>query len=317
LKKLILLTGLPRSGSTWVANTIGKSPSLNYISGEPLNPPFAELSFGLNLTDWYKYINDMQSEEFFNNLLNAFCLKWDGQDTKRRLNLLIKNNSLNYKLYLRLIKHYYFYYNSKINFIKDPALFFSAENLYQSLNCSIIILHRHPAAFIASMIRMNWDFDFGVFLKQKDLLNDYLLQFENEIRFASLNVSQKGYLDRLILLWRIFNHQISLWKKKYSNQWIFILHENISINPMFEFQNIYKNLEIKLPTHFKVLFGSGNEKFSGEAKFDQVHDLLRNSKEVVNLWKTRLTPDQIKKIQEQTSKESQDMYPEFTKEKLF
>jgi hypothetical protein len=66
--------------------------------------------------------------------------------------------------------------------IKDPIALFAAEWLADVFGVRVVVLIRHPAAFAASLKRLNWTHPFGDFLAQPLFMRDLLAPFEEDIR---------------------------------------------------------------------------------------------------------------------------------------
>jgi hypothetical protein len=72
--------------------------------------------------------------------------------------------------------------NGSAALIKDPFAFFSSEWLAERFDMAVVVVIRHPAAFVSSIINLNWSHPFSHFLEQTLLLNERLVPFEDEIR---------------------------------------------------------------------------------------------------------------------------------------
>jgi len=175
--------------------------------------------------------------------------------------------------------------------IKDPIAIMSAEWLYNSMNCDVVISIRHPAAFIASLKVKKWEFDFNNYLNQDALMKRYLVYYYDEIREYSNN--KKNIIEQGILLWNTIYATIHQYKEKYQNEWYFVRHEDLSNDPLIEFKNMfdYLNLEFHESVKDEIINSSTAKNES---------DLKRNSKENIFNWKNRLSEHEITLIKEKT-----------------
>ena len=177
--------------------------------------------------------------------------------------------------------------------VKDPIAFFSAEWIHQNFDAIPVCISRHPAAFCSSLKVKDWQFDFDHFRTQsnfKKLLSKSLLNSINEAK--GLNIIEQG-----ILLWNIFNHVLLQYKEKYP-EWIYIRHEDVSRDPIKEFQILFEKLGLKYTTRVKkhILHISGTRNPSEQSK----NEFRRNSIENISNWKHRLSDTEISRIREGT-----------------
>jgi len=295
----IFLTGLPRSGTTWAAKMFSFSPSVNYISGEPFNPGFSKELFGYDWL-WYYAISGQENVEFNHNLKNIFNQSWSFEDFKRRLQFLIKSDNKNIKPYLRIIKLFYFYLcrNNRVTLLKDPTGFFSTEQISAMFNSKVILMTRHPAAFIESMMRVKWEFNFDNIYLQKHL-KCQLEEYWDLIEYYAQNSLSIKPLDKHILIWNIYHHLIFEWGNKHKD-WTIVSHEQLSANPVNEFKQLYNKLNLeyneKVEDSIIEYTKSSNETLPG----NQVQQLKRNSISVTEIWKHNLGQGMIDEILKKT-----------------
>src|SRR6185436_19277034 len=58
--------------------------------------------------------------------------------------------------------------------LDDPFAVLSAEWFARRLDCRVVIVVRHPAAWISSRLKLGWRTDFGALLAQPLLMRDWL-----------------------------------------------------------------------------------------------------------------------------------------------
>lgn len=190
--------------------------------------------------------------------------------------------------------------------VKDPIAFFSAEWLSETFDMNVLVMIRHPAAFCASVKIKTWTFDFNNFLLQPALMKKYLGRFERDIRDCATN--QKGIIDQAILLWNCIQHTVSIYQKT-RPEWLYVRHEDLSVEPLDRFRSIYDafGLEFTPQAKLMILGSSGpHNPVGGRPE----NELMRNSRENIHSWKTRLNRREIDLIRERTSEVSTSFYSE-------
>ena len=292
MKKSILVTGSHRSGSTWTGKVISKAPKVRYIQ-EPFNiaikrykPPFKY---------WFQYItSDVKHQQDVKNYIDSFLR-------------IFHISSLTRLFKVRTVKGIYGHFldlkrrATDRTIIKDPIAIMSTEWLYNNYNLDVVIIIRHPAAFVASLKVKKWEFDFNNYLNQPMLMKSYLKDYEDEINDFSRN--QKDIIDQGILLWKTIYGTVSYYKEKYKDDWCFVKHEDLSINPIEEFKNIFSKINLTFSDNVKsYIFETTNSGLKS--------DLKRNSKENVKTWKNRLTEEEIARVKIGTKPVWENFYTE-------
>lgn len=196
--------------------------------------------------------------------------------------------------------------------VKDPIALFSAEWLSATFDMNVLVMIRHPAAFCASLKIKDWTFDFNEFLGQPLLMRAYLGKFEPEISEAA--EKGKNLIEQSILLWNCIHHTISIYQKKHP-EWLFMRHEDLSIDPVNQFRSIYEKfgLEFTNQSRSKIIKSSSAHnptELKKRSNSVRRSDFLRNSKENIYNWKNRLSQGEIDLIKEKTSELSALYYAE-------
>ncbi len=293
MKPPVLVTGAPRSGTTWVGKMLALSPSLGYIH-EPFNNDhnvgrlpqhFPENFFYLhsgNETPYRLWLDDVLDYKYY--LSRA----------------LIKNQGLREKgAHVREWMHFIsFRWKRKRPLIKDPLAFFSTPWLSQKFNVRPIVVIRHPAAVISSFKRLNWNITFEHFLNQQQLLTDWLGDHEEEIVQAtkqSLSTIQAG-----ILLWKLIYSTVIQYQNRFP-EWFYVRHEDLSRDPEQAFHDLFQYISVPYTDAvIKKLrvYIQGNVRSEVPDGANAMYIRI-NSRENIFNWKKRLSQDEISEIKSQ------------------
>jgi len=296
-----LVTGSPRSGSTWVGQVLAAAPDTGYIH-EPFNIGFKLGHTTKSFEYWFQDICEENSNQYEEMLSNVFQYKYPLGSNIAKIKT-VRNVT-------RIIRGHGAFLYHKIRkdtpIVKYPIALFSADWLSETFNKDVLVIIRHPAAFCSSMKIKEWKIDFNNFLEQPLLMNKYLGIFEEEIREYAEN--EADIINQAILLWNCIYHTVSIFQEKHS-EWLFVRHEDLSLDPINQFQAIYQafNLDLTLEVSSFILEVSGAHN-PIEQQF--TNEFRRNSKENVFNWKNRLSLNEIDKIKEKTSKVSNRFYAE-------
>lgn len=295
----ILVTGTQRSGTTWLGTILSSNPTVGYIHepfntvnvalhNSPISIPYQYIGITGNLypgsiVDYLDYFTHPGLRFFFNSIFPI------GSIDSRYL----------------IPGHQYILngFQAKTQIIKDPFALLSAEWLHNTLNWEIVITIRHPAAFALSMKEKNWIVTPTVFLKQiKEMFHIY--GEYNKLVFEYLNKNDKrpDLIGSAILGWNLLHIAILYYKKKYP-YWHYLRHEDLSMEPVKRFNDLFLKLNLKFTDkpRNKVLSSS-----SGKSTDGKFRDSSVNAKK----WKQRLTEVEIHRIKQATSPFWHEFYTE-------
>ena len=284
-KKPILITGAHRSGTTWVGKMIANSPRVRYIH-EPFNIDYSP--YKVKPGYWFQYVtreNEGPLYEQINELVFPLSRKAKGP---RKFLQRFKSNPPGQRVLM-----------------KDPIAVFSAEWLATRFNMDVVVMIRHPAAFVHSIRERNWTHDFNHFLKQPLLLEEHLGPFKEDI----LKFTRKEYdiIDQAVLLWKLIYYMVSRYREKYPG-WLYIRHEDLSADPLKGFPEIFKYLDIEFSRKIKKIIREHSDE---ELPVNGgIHSIKRNSKAIIKKWKNNFTVEEVKKIRDGVEPVSGKFYSE-------
>lgn len=293
--KPLLITGIHRSGTTWLGKTFASLPELYYVH-EPFN--FTKHT-QTPINTWYYHIHQgslPSTKHEIEDYLISFTkpslstvwqkakkAKYPGQIKEA---LITEWNKLN-----------------KQPLFKDPIALFSAEWMYESLDVNVLISIRHPAAFIASLKVKGWEFDFKNLINQQDLMKGFLRPYQEEI-WSAAHVDL-DIIDQGILLWKVIYRTVLELQEKYQDhaQWYFLRHEDISREPVKFYKEICQKFNYSFNDH--VLREIERTTQSPDQQY-----LARDAVKNIESWKKRLTSKEVDRIKEGTQTEWPNFYTE-------
>ena len=190
--------------------------------------------------------------------------------------------------------------------IKDPVALMSADWLARRFDLNVIVMTRHPAAFVNSMKDRNWGFYPSRWaLPQPLLMRDFLGPFEKQM--IELEQEQHDIIDQTALLWKILNYIVLEYKKK-NTGWIFLRHEDIAMNPIESFRDLYDKLGLVFSDDIRQTIYDSSKDTNPAEGTGNVHFVQRNSRATVSNWKRTLTASEIRRIRLQVEEVSSHFY---------
>jgi len=300
----ILVTGSHRSGTTFTGKVLSLDKNLGLIY-EPFNKNRFNGIIRFNTQEWYQYIDSSNSKEYSSNFRETLNYNFsvDVDDLKKKP--LVKSLRL-FKAFLVAQEHRYFH---KRPLVKDPIALFSAPWLAKTFNMRVVLLIRHPAAFVSSLKGLNWTYDFSNFTRQPLLMNSHYLEpFREEIEGFMAN--ERPIIEQASLLWRIFYSTVRQYQEEFPD-WIYLKHEVLSRDPVNEFKKLYERLNLNFTEDIQkeILNLTCDNQFKDPIAFDPSR-LRRDSKKNISLWKSRLNKEEILFIKNNVHDVSKHFYAE-------
>jgi hypothetical protein len=288
---------------------IAESPEVAYVS-EPLNVHHRPGVQRVPTPNWYTYICEENQAEFlpaFRETLQFRYHPWlelkslqSGKDVGR----MIRDLSRFVGGWVR----------SARPLLKDPFAIFSAPWFAEVLGCQVVILVRHPLAFVSSLKRLGWDFDFRDLLEQPLLMRDYLEPFRGEME-ASLDVPD-DIIRQGSLLWRMVYTVVESFRETHP-EFLVVRHEDLSSQPEAEFGKLYSSLGLAFsPRIQQALVNSSQSSNPEELSARKVHAVNLDSRANLSNWKKRLMDEEIQRIQLLTMDVAEKFYPEESWKKI-
>jgi hypothetical protein len=175
--------------------------------------------------------------------------------------------------------------------VKDPIAVFSAEWLAQTFAMDVVVLVRHPAAFAASLSRLDWRFDFKNFLSQPSLMATDLAPFSSEIEAAVRRPPDR--ITEAALLWKAIYATVDRYRKE-RGDWMFLRHEDLSADPAKGFRAICRHTDIAFSRGIAdTVTRSSSPGNPTDARHGVAHSLIRDSRRSARSWLTRVQPREI------------------------
>ena len=287
----ILVTGTHRGGTTWVGKMIAADAMTAYIS-EPLNVLHRPGVFHAKVKHWYQYICDDNEQEFlpaYQELLEFDYHLWDEIRALRSR-----------RDFLRMGRDFLVFYNGLMRgqrvLLKDPFAVFSTLWFAKRLNCRVVITVRHPAAFVSSLKRLNWNFDFQNLLNQPLLMRDHLEPYRKEMQA----IHPDDVIGQAALLWKLIYRSVHETCEQ-NPDLILVRHEDLSRDPVPGYRALYSSLGLEFtPQIEKTILNSSSSENPEELSRKKVHDIKLDSRASLDNWKKRLTAEEIDGVRRMT-----------------
>ena len=306
LKNSIYLTGIHRSGTSWIGKMLSfggkfilKDEEIFNLSQAPSNTllkrgivSIKELNSPIN--HWFLQIyeeNEHQYLDYIERILTNRYLLLAALSSAKNLShvktaFFAKKQSLKLRQLGR--KH--------PSIIIEPIGLLSTDWFYNKFGLLVIVTIRHPASFVSSLKRLNWKFDFHNFIDQDHLMAGRLQRYQGELE-DSIALTD-DIIGQGILLWRLLYSVVKEYQEQYP-EWIYIRHEDLASDPIGGFRSLYKLIGLNFTpmSRAKILEFSGDSNPS-ESPVHNPGMIRRSSRDTVRIWNQRLEKDEIERIKE-------------------
>jgi hypothetical protein len=311
-RKPILVVGVPRSGTTWVANTLAQAPGTALLH-EPDNEkqnilalrwkrnyhrmphiePSAEESVYLSFWRQILYESYLPNRTVINKtgfILMGLTDKKLEQYVQQKCEKLTVNESdalpqLPSQFVTSFLSQSSFSYQkqrTKRRIVKSVHTGLTLPFISQHLSPEIVIITRHPASVVSSCIQLHLsDADRKVF-RQRNLMEAHLNPFTRKIEESKESVSA------MALQTAIFYY---VWEQESKNHphWYFMSHEALCEDPIAQFRSLYEKLHLDWMPSVEQFLADHDQPGAG-------FQISRESSTLKDKWKQTLTPEQIDQV---------------------
>ena len=274
---------------------LAHSREVQYIH-EPFNLKCRAGVCWARFENWYSYVDESvdRYDEIYAALSDTLRLKYSVGEELKDIDSIRDT--------LRMVRDCWFAHQGRLKglrpLMKDPLALFSAEWLSKTFDMNVVILIRHPAAFVSSLKVKKWSCPFPDLLNQPHLVRRYLQAFEADMHRCI--AEKKDIIDQSILLWRIIHSVIQQYREQYP-EWIYLRHEDLSRNPLTEFSQIYHALGLDYTDQIQSKIAASTGQSNPKETTPNIHNVNRNSEANIWNWQERLTQTEIERIYEGTT----------------
>lgn len=301
----ILVTGVPRSGTTFLGRVIALSPQTNYL-WEPLNSRFR-----MGMEYHYPYLGSSSSlkkkqvcNDIIRNTVDYKNLKANYGRYKKDPGGLWMLFKINLGWKIAALKHRL--YKPQVSVIKDPIALFLSRYLMEEFDFKIIVVLRHPAAVYLSRRGLGWEHDFDLWRSQDDFYSEHYRDYEGVLEGFSKDLIANSSLHWLVC----YGYVRRLLDLSLENLLI-VRHEDLCRQPEEELKRVFSFLSLD----FTPKISRGLTQLTGGSKVERVsRDLSRVERRDANRlsdkWKMGITQEDLERIKGITGEIASFFYPE-------
>lgn len=194
---------------------------------------------------------------------------------------------------------------------KDPIALMSAEWMAREFSVRVLMLVRHPAAYVASVKRLGWRTPVEDFTVQEGLMDWFPSHLAEELlaRQSERPEPEEGCFDLTdaALCWKVFHETVHKYGRQHPD-WIIERHEDLSLEFETRFPSLYHRLGLSWGSSqadtVREHCSSRNRIVRGEV----VHEFRQDSAALTTAWMDSLDSGEIDEIRRITSPVWQRFY---------
>jgi hypothetical protein len=287
----ILVTGMPRSGTTWVGRVLCAGNGAGYLI-EPFNLATSPGTIQVPVDHWFPYVTADNEAEILAAL--EPLLRFDyplGRELRRcRTHVDVLQTLWWWRSFVRS--------RGRRPLVKEPHAVFSAEWFARRLGSDVVVTVRHPAAVVSSWKRLEWSFDFAHLLRQPALVGELLGPFRSDMERA-LDPSH-DLVDRVALLWHVVYRTAAYYRERFPAFHV-VRQEDLSTEPVEGYRALYEALGLPLTREAENAIAAASSAANPkEPSVEHPHDIHLDSRATLTSWKRRLSDDEADRIRSVT-----------------
>ncbi|HET8772653.1 MAG TPA: sulfotransferase [Thermoanaerobaculia bacterium] len=228
----ILVTGTHRSGTTWIGRILAADPRVGYIH-EPFTLSCRRGVFPYRIPYWYYRVPPPAPEELvasYEDLLRfhyALGAELRTIRSPRDFARMIRDAALfsTYRLQKRR------------PLVKDPLALLSADWVARTFHSAVIVSIRHPLAFVSSLVRLHWRFDFADLQDQPAAMDLLAAVGAEEDVALGRTLGANDAVVEAAYLWKVLHRAIARYREEHGD-WTFVRYEDLARDPVAGFAAI-------------------------------------------------------------------------------
>lgn len=267
----ILVTGMPRSGTTWLARLFATASGTALPGREPMNPHPGQYGLARTLTRWAALAAPTpRQRRALRMAYRGSAVRLFGRYGRRQWAAPLP--------WTRVV-------------IKDPFAMLSIPTVVDITSATPVLLYRHPAAALASYRRMGWRPDLA---ELRPILAAH--RAAHGRRGPTLpDIDDVDSVDAMALFWSGL-YEIALDITADVSACLVVAHEELARGGPKAAQQLFALIGLKWTDRSETEFRAGAEG-SGEVRTEALHNFDRSAEEAAAGWRRHITDAEIERME--------------------
>ena len=291
----ILVTGCPRSGTTWVGRVLGAARLARY-SREPFFVTGHHPGTNFRAQEWFEHLRPSDTER-----IDQLSTLFSGR--ARPFAHLNRKAFVKHRIrwrWMELVRSR----RDVFNVVKDPLAVMSAETLANAFDARVVFMIRRPEFVVSSHLTRGWDFGMERFIEGMRPLK---LFEDQELDSAERSIPLDP-IHRVSHMWRL----LSCWARTTQERnpdWVFCRHGDLLEDPVQGFEKLCERIGIDFCRRQRAFLDSTNRASKSGSEPPDTMTVRRSIEELRNS-KSSLPPESAAIVAEICGSEERFWYPE-------
>ena len=229
----LLVTGLPRSGTSWTGKMLEASGELVYIN-EPMSlsrPPGGSPGvLDIEVPHRFQYIDPAADADWRRAFADTLALRFHPLSELRAVRAPYHlARGAKYAAEFTLGR-----WRGKRAMLDDPNAIFASRWLTERMGVTTVFVVRDPVRMIGSWRQLGWQPQLQPILDQPDLLRDHLGEYADDMRNA---VAGGDWLDQMCVLWNVGNRFVDAAREELDV--VVVRYEDLAAEPLAQYEALY------------------------------------------------------------------------------
>ncbi len=256
---------------------------------EPFNPNRSPGWFPESLPYWFMYLTEENAGPYERVVEDLVALRYPLRSLARARSprqLAQQGPELGRSVVYRVQR--------RRTLLKDPMALFSAEWLARRFGMDVVVMIRHPAAFVSSIKKLNWGFDYERnWLAQELLMRDLLGPWAESFRGY---VGEVDLVGEGIVMWNAMYDVVRGYRDRHP-EWHFVKYDDLADDPATGFRDLYGRLGLRWDERARAeVDRSTSESNVKEVPAWRRRAINRDSRAAKRTWTQRLTPEEVERV---------------------
>lgn len=297
----LLVTGLPRSGTSWTGKMLEGSGQVVYVN-EPMNtrrPPGRSPGvLNARVQHRFQYIDPSDDAAWAAAFHDTLRLRFHPLAELRSVRHpydVARGLKYATQFTVGAVRH-------RRAMLDDPNALFSAGWLTQRMGVSTLVLVRDPVGLLGSWKALGWQVQLTELLSQPALMRDHLAPWAEQIQQA---VDTGDWIDRMCCLWNVAHEVIDRLRNEVDHVLI-RRYEDLASDPMQQFAEVYEWFGLDWSDDAQRVVSEATSTATASTRgfswsgFSRTAYQRMDSKSAVTKAEQRLTPDEIERVRSLT-----------------
>ena len=294
----IFVTGANRSGTTWMGNVLSQAADVAYVH-EPFSPSLDPAVSRIPTRAHFTYGTTLDSVQraALDRLLAGRLPNPSGW---RRDITAWKPFGMGVREVGRALGR-----RRRRVLIKDPTACLLSPAVQAATGGPVVFMVRRPEAYVSSITRLGWGFDFSVWADDERLMG-LLGDVAEEVERAA--TTDLPVFDQAITIYNGIYTMADRFRQDHPD-WLFLRHEEMAADPLETLPPVYEQLGLAwTPEVARAVERDNVRAPSKDIAPAEFRTVVRQSSATVDTWRSRLDDDQAATIRSRTEAVASHFY---------